>query len=105
MSIALHLIFFRRALIFLGFFLKKNELLSVWNSLEGLQLYYEETPTQVFSCEYSKTFRDTFFYRTTPVAAFELSFSIREELKKKESGEIAFALTSFGSCTNTTASK
>ena len=84
MNITLHLIFFRRALIFLGFFLKKNKLLSVQNNLEGLQLYSEETPTQVFSCEYSKSFRDTFFYRTTLVAAFELSFSIREELKERK---------------------
>ena len=49
----------------------------------------------VVSCEHSKSFRDSFFYRTTPVAAFELSFSIRKELKKKKvSGEITFALIS-----------
>ena len=33
------------------------------------------------------------FYRITPLVAFELSFSIRKELKK--SGEIAFAISSF----------
>ena len=52
-------------------------------------------PTWVCSCEYSKSFRNSFFYRTTPVAAFELCFSIRKEfLKKKVSGEIAFELIS-----------
>ena len=52
----------------------------------------KETPTQVFFWEYPKSFRDICF-RTILVTAFELSFSIRKELKKKEiSGEIAFAL-------------
>ena len=32
-----------------------------------LQRYLKETPTQVFSW---KTFKSTFFYRTSPVAAF-----------------------------------
>ena len=37
----------------------------------------------------------TAFFGTTPVAAFELRFSIRKEfLKKKVSGEIAFELIS-----------
>ena len=49
----------------------------------------------MFSCEYSKGFRNSFFYRTTPVAAFELCFSIRKEFKKKKvSGDIAFGLIS-----------
>ena len=49
----------------------------------------------MFSCEYSKSFRNSFFYRTTPVAAFELCFSIRKDfLKKKVTGEIAFELIS-----------
>ena len=30
-------------------------------SPEGLQLYQKETPTWVFSCEYSKSFRNSFF--------------------------------------------
>ena len=47
------------------------------------------------SCEYSKNFRNSFFYRTAPVAAFELYVSIRKEFsKKKVSGEIAFELIS-----------
>ena len=45
-----------------------------------------------FSENIPKSFRDICF-RTILVTAFELSFSIRKELKKKEiSGEIAFAL-------------
>ena len=31
------------------------------NSPEDLQLYWKETPTRVFSCEYSKTFKNNFF--------------------------------------------
>ena len=31
------------------------------NSPKGLQLYYKETLTQVISCEYSKSFEDSFF--------------------------------------------
>ena len=49
----------------------------------------------VFSCAYSKSFRNSFSYRTTLMAAFELCFSIRKEfLKKKDSGEIAVDLIS-----------
>ena len=36
---------------------------------EGVHHYKKETPTQVFSCEYCKDFKNTFFYRTYPVAA------------------------------------
>ena len=65
------------------------------NSPEGQQLYYKETPTWVCCCEYSKSFRNNFFYRTTLLAAFELCFSIRREfLKMKVKGEIAFELIS-----------
>ena len=39
------------------------------------------------------SFMNSFFYRTTLVAAFELCFSIRKEfLKKKVSGENVFVL-------------
>ena len=49
----------------------------------------------MFSEKYSKSFRNSFSYRTTPVADFELCFSIRKEfLKKRVSGEIAFDLIS-----------
>ena len=49
------------------FYLKKNKILSVHvkdkscNSPEGQQIYQKETPAQVFSCEYSKCFMDSFF--------------------------------------------
>ena len=33
------------------------------------KIYLKETPTQVFSCEYREIFRNSFFYRTPPVAA------------------------------------
>ena len=49
----------------------------------------------MFSCGYSKSFRDSFLYRTTLVAAFEVSFSITKEfLKKKVNVKLAFALIS-----------
>ena len=35
----------------------------------GLQIYYNETPTQVFSCEYCQIFKNSFFNRTPLVAA------------------------------------
>ena len=34
-----------------------------------LQFFKKETPTQVISCKYCKIFRNSFFYRTPPVAA------------------------------------
>ena len=34
----------------------------------GLQLYYKETPAHVFSWDDCKIFKNTFFYRTPPVA-------------------------------------
>ena len=39
----------------------------------ALQLYYKETPWQVFSCEICEIFRNTFFYRTPPVAVSDES--------------------------------
>ena len=33
------------------------------------KLYYKETPTQAFSCEYFEIFKNTFLYRTLLVAA------------------------------------
>ena len=35
----------------------------------SLQLYYKETPTQMFSCEFCEIFKNTFFQRTPLVAA------------------------------------
>ena len=53
-----------------------------------------DSATQVFFCEYSEPFRNSFFNRTTPVAAVELRFSIRKELKNRKLVErlIIFAL-------------
>ena len=34
-----------------------------------LKMYEKETPTQEFSCEYGKIFKNTFFYRMPAVAA------------------------------------
>ena len=41
----------------------------------GLQLYYKETPTQVFSCEICETFKNTFLYRAPLVTASAKSIS------------------------------
>ena len=46
----------------------------------SLQLYLKETPTQVFSCEFCEIFNNTFFQRTTPIAASgEILFCINFE--------------------------
>ena len=37
----------------------------------GLHFYFKQTPTQVFSYEISKLAKNTFFCRTSPVAASE----------------------------------
>ena len=37
------------------------------SSVKDLQLYQKETPIQVFSCEFGKDFKNTFFYTTLPV--------------------------------------
>ena len=37
--------------------------------IKRLQLYEKETPTQVFSCEITEIFKNTFFYGTPQVAA------------------------------------
>ena len=34
---------------------------SLFNKNAGLQLYYKQTPTQLFSCEFSEFFEDRFF--------------------------------------------
>ena len=38
--------------------------------IADLQLYEKETPTQVFSCEYCEFFKNSFYYKTPPLAAF-----------------------------------
>ena len=37
----------------------------------GLQLFKKEIPTQMFSSEIYKIFKNTYFYRTSPMAASE----------------------------------
>ena len=46
---------------------------SLYNKV-GLQVYLKETTTQVFSCEYFEIFKNSFFYRTPPVAASGFSW-------------------------------
>ena len=48
--------------------------LAIFKGKKGLQLYLKRDSTQVFSCEYCEIFKNTFFYRTPPVAAFLLSY-------------------------------
>ena len=36
-------------------------------------IYLKETPTQVFPCEICEIFKNNFFHRTSPVAAFVFS--------------------------------
>ena len=38
---------------------------------KGLQIYCNETPTQVFNCEFCKSFKNTYFYRTPLAVASE----------------------------------
>ena len=53
------------------------------NSAIGLQFYYKETSTRVFSREYPG-FLEQFFYRTTTMATFELCL-VSERTFNKES--------------------
>ena len=51
---------------------------------EGLQLYQKKkTPTQVFSCEVYKIFKESTFYRTPPVTASALQVAASVFLLKK----------------------
>ena len=43
---------------------------SHWRCSEGLQLYLKKPPTQVFSCEYCKMFKTTYFEKHLQTAAF-----------------------------------
>ena len=56
---------------------KTSVLQSLFSKIAGLgtATLLKETPTQVFSGEICKTFKNNFFYRTSPVATSEpLSF-------------------------------
>ena len=71
----------------MNFYLKKNKIFGVHvkdkfcNSLEGQQLYQKGNPTQVFSCEYSELFTESFFTEQL------YSSSITKEFMKKKASE------------------
>ena len=44
----------------------------IFDKLAGLQFYKKEIPTQEFSCEYYKIFKNA-LYKTLPVATFGYS--------------------------------
>ena len=48
---------------------KTHALEPVFDKGLGLEIFEKETPRQVFSCEYCKIFKNSFFYRTPLVAA------------------------------------
>ena len=43
---------------------------------------------QVFSCEISEIFKNTFFHRTSPVAAFVFSKNNKVKMKKEKKNHI-----------------
>ena len=51
---------------------KTPDLESLFSKVAGLKAcnFVKDNPTQVFSCEYCKIFKNTFFYKTPSVAAF-----------------------------------
>ena len=60
----------------------------------GLQLYYKETPTQVFSCEICEIFKNTYFeeYLRTTASEFIGDTTLLHEtiLKKHTNGKTNF---------------
>ena len=81
------------------FCLKENKILSgfvykSWNSPEGVQLYQKETPTHVFSCEYPRSFRYSFFIQNNSRGCFCIKFQYQKRISKKVIEEIACALIS-----------
>ena len=59
--------------------------------LQVLQLYWKGTPTQVFSCEYCQFFKNSFFYRTPPVAVSENMDSFTITLKGLSNSKSIFS--------------
>ena len=45
-------------------------------SLRACNFIIKKTPAHVFFCEFCKILKNTFIYRTTPVATSELSYSL-----------------------------
>ena len=60
---------------FVKFHWKIPVLESLFNKVSDLQ----ETPTLVFSCEYCENFKNSFIYRTTPVAASVYGLNTMQE--------------------------
>ena len=53
--------------------------------------FIKETPTQIVSCEIWEIFKNTFFYRTSPVAAFDrLRFPACNVITKETPAKIFF---------------
>ena len=50
-----------------------ESLFSKVSDLKACNFIKKETPTRVFPCEYSKVFKNSFFYRTPSVAASVLN--------------------------------
>ena len=57
-----------------------ESLLDKITALKACKFIKKETPSQVFSCEYYKTFKISFIYGTPPVAAFENGWIISKNL-------------------------
>ena len=51
----------------------------------GLQLYQKDTTTQAFSCEYSKTFKNTYFEEHLRMAASMQSTTYLRDIKYNSS--------------------
>ena len=96
----------------MNFYVKKNKILSVHvkdclaTVLMPATLSKRDHNTSIFLWIF-RTFYGQLFYRTTPVVAFGLSFSIRKEFKKKKaSGKIdCLCFNWLVSCTTTRACK
>ena len=81
-----HLKFFKCCLsqIWLGPFLNiLSQICIKSKNLSGLQLYWKETPTEVFSCEYCEIFENTcFFENNIRVATSDSSYILQKILNK-----------------------
>ena len=69
---------------------------SLFDKVAGLRV-----PTKVFSCEYCKSFKNSFFYGTPPLAAFNYSNQLKtfpEKTASKSNGVLRnFRVASFES--------
>ena len=76
----------------------KSAFLKFWNIHTKTpvfeSLFKKETPTQVFSCEYSEIFRTPCFYRRPPAAASVLSASKAQRASSTATNDTSFLRTS-----------